>query len=70
MVSVFGSRLAKIAALGLLVFTLTGCYESASDVTLYEPGVYKGSDDPLLNQAGSAEREDALRDRFGGQRDR
>lgn len=68
--SVFGSRLAKWAALGLLVLTLTGCYESASDVTIYEPGVYKGSDDPLLNQTGSAESEAALRQRFNGQRDR
>ncbi|MBS3785744.1 MAG: hypothetical protein KGY57_02935 [Gammaproteobacteria bacterium] len=60
----------KLLALGLLVVALTGCYESVSDVTIYEPGVYKGSDDPLLNQTGSAESAEALRQRFSGQRDR
>lgn len=69
MASVFGSRFGKIVALALLVFALAGCYESARDVTLYEPGVYKGSADPLMDQS-AAERDGALRQRFGGQRDR
>ena len=69
MASVFGSRLARLLALGLLVITLTGCYESVSDVTIYEPGVYKGGDDPLMEQS-TAERDGALSQRFGGQRDR
>lgn len=31
-------------------FLLAGCYDSPGEVTLYEPGKYKGEDDPLLQQ--------------------
>lgn len=39
-----------IAALLAALFMLGGCYESPVEVTLYEPGKYKGEDDPLLRQ--------------------
>lgn len=49
---------------------LAGCSESAN-VTLYKPGVYKGSADPLLEKQRSAEKQAALRERFElGQKDR
>ncbi|MGA8258832.1 MAG: hypothetical protein WB783_01320 [Arenicellales bacterium] len=50
-----------LVALGLAVL-LAGCYRS-SDVTIHEPGVYKGNTDPLLK--GDANARDAkLADRF------
>lgn len=49
----------------LLAVSMTGCYESPS-VTLFEPGVYKGADDPLLTNADT----ESLNERFSGQRDR
>jgi hypothetical protein len=53
-------------ALGLL----SGCYESA-DITLYEPGEYKGPKDPLLAKERSAQHQELLRERFAlGQTDR
>lgn len=70
MASIIGSQFLKILALTILALILAGCYESPRDVTLYEPGVYKGSDDPLMDQAAAAERERELRQRFTGQRDR
>lgn len=44
------------------VLSMSGCYETA-DVTVHEPGKYKGADDPLLKQQAAA-REEALRKRF------
>ena len=41
---------------------LSGCYEDA-DVTVHEPGKYKGDKDPLLSQQAAA-REEALKKRF------
>lgn len=41
---------------------LSGCYEDA-DVTVHEPGKYKGAKDPLLSQQASA-RDEALNKRF------
>ena len=49
----------------LLTVFLTGCYESPS-VTLFEPGVYKGANDPLLANSDT----ESLNERFSGQRDR
>lgn len=43
--------------------TLTGCYESP-DVTLHEPGVYKGAEDPLLAKAQDRGHADTLRERM------
>lgn len=50
-----------LVALGLTVL-LASCYRS-SDVTLHQPGVYKGSSDPLLKADASA-RDAKLADRF------
>lgn len=41
---------------------LAGCYESA-DVTIHEPGEYKGPTDPLL-KADPAQRAATLEERF------
>jgi len=46
----------------LVVLTLSGCWESA-DVTVNEPGKYKGAKDPLLSQQVSS-RTEALHQRF------
>ena len=48
---------------------LSGCYESTS-VTLYEPGEYKGKQDPLLEKLEDSELRQDLDQRFAGQRDR
>lgn len=45
-----------------LSFGLAGCYESP-DATAYEPGVYKGPKDPLL-QADAGQRAETLKKRF------
>jgi len=38
----------------LLAIWAPGCYESP-DLTYHEPGVYKGSEDPLLKRQSSLE---------------
>ncbi|MDT8449399.1 MAG: hypothetical protein RQ847_04425 [Wenzhouxiangellaceae bacterium] len=58
-----------LAALGLAASITTGCYESA-DVTLYEPGIYKGRHDSLLDKLENPELRQKLDQRFDGQRDR
>jgi len=61
--------LATVLALAFLPLSLTACAERA-DVTLHEPGVYKGSEDPLLAKQDSQYVE-TLQDRFAkGQMDR
>jgi hypothetical protein len=45
----------------IAALTLTACYEDA-DVTLHEPGVYKGGDDP--HALSAEERADILAKRF------
>lgn len=47
--------------LPLLAFGLAGCYED-TDVTLHEPGVYKGSDDHQT--MSDEERAETLKRRF------
>ena len=50
-------------ALGLTAaLALAGCWES-TDVTVHEPGKYKGAKDPLLSQQASS-RTESLRQRF------
>ena len=58
---------ALLSLTAILVFTgsLSGCLES-SEITIFEPGVYKGADDPLIGSSDSA----ALEARFNSQRDR
>lgn len=55
-------RSITLAALAAATLALTGCWES-SDITVHEPGKYKGATDPLLAQQG-ASRADALKKRF------
>ncbi len=60
------SAIRRSAAGGaVLIATLlvTGCYDDP-DVTLYEPGVYKGSPDPLLELQRSAKQQQELQERF------
>lgn len=52
-----------------LAVSLTGCYEDP-DVTVYDPGVYKGKEDPLLAKLEDPEFRAELDERFDGQRDR
>jgi hypothetical protein len=51
-----------IAALAGAVI-VSGCYESA-DVTVHNPGQFKGMKDPLLDAKSTAEREEVLQKRF------
>ena len=56
------SRGILAASLVIAAAGLGGCYES-TDVTIHEPGEYKGAKDPLLSQQASA-RDEALNKRF------
>jgi len=57
-------RRLALSVLGLgAVLALTGCYEDTAP-TQYEPGVYKGTSDPLLNKLESQELRDQLDGRF------
>lgn len=42
---------------------LSACYEDA-DVTMHEPGQYKGKSDPLLQQGNAEDRAETLAERF------
>ncbi len=60
--------MALAAVASLLV--ASGCVGPA-DVVMYEPGVYKGSDDPLLAKLAEPEQIQKLENRFEqGQTDR
>jgi hypothetical protein len=49
---------------------LAGCYESPK-MKVYQPGVYKGDKDPLLDKQRTPEQQATLRERFDRvQRDR
>jgi hypothetical protein len=57
-------------ALALLPMSLTACAERAN-VTLHEPGVYKGAADPLLAKQQNPQQIETLQERFAkGQSDR
>lgn len=61
-------RIVIVAAVALT--TLASCYESPN-AKIYKPGVYKGSQDPLLAKQRDPQQQTALRERFDlGQRDR
>ena len=63
---------AGLLAVGLVLLggMLTGCYESG-EVTVQEPGVYKGKSDPLVEKMKTASLQGELDDRFrAGQMDR
>ena len=42
---------------------LAGCYEESGNVTVHEPGQYKGTPDPLLNK-DAEQRASTLEERF------
>lgn len=48
-----------VAVVLLAPFVLSGCYEDVTPVN-YEPGVYKGSDDPLRAKLRDGELHDQL----------
>ena len=54
-------KLLSIIALTAAATMLSACYES-TEVTQYEPGVYKGGNDAQTQAAGN--RQDELRKRF------
>ena len=54
---------AQAGTLAVLAFLVTAC-GSRVDVTVYEPGVYKGPTDPLLAAHGTAEHHELLRQRL------
>ncbi len=59
-----------LTALAVLVAVTAGC-SRATDVTVYEPGVYKGAKDPLVSSHAAADHKERLRERFStGQVDR
>jgi hypothetical protein len=43
---------------------LAGCYENPREVTLHEPGVYKGPVDPLLGALQKPGLQQQLQERF------
>ncbi len=53
----------KVGSLALLAVLATGC-NRATDVTVYEPGVYKGSKDPLVKMHATAEHKAQLQERL------
>jgi hypothetical protein len=59
-------RITTLALLAAGLLALAGC----SDVTVYEPGVYKGSSDPLVEDLRSEELRATLDERIERQRDR
>ena len=62
--------LAMALALAILPMSLTACAERA-DVTLHEPGVYKGGKDPLLAKQQNPQYSETLQERLAkGQSDR
>lgn len=64
------SRRLAVAAVCMLSFSFAGCTES-TNITLHEPGVYKGSVDPLLATQSDPAQIETLQKRFmRGQSDR
>jgi hypothetical protein len=43
---------------------LAGCYENPAELTLHEPGVYKGPVDPLLSALQKPALQQQLEERF------
>ena len=59
-------KMSTLALLAAASLALAGC----SDVTVYEPGVYKGASDPLVEDLRSEELRATLEERAEKQRDR
>ena len=63
-------RTAVAAVCAAALGAIGGCYESP-DATNYEPGVYKGPNDPLVAKQKKEKQQERLRQRFKtGQTDR
>lgn len=54
---------ALAAAVVAASVALAGCYED-TDVTVHEPGEYKGMKDPFVESKSAAAREETLQERF------
>jgi hypothetical protein len=52
-----------ITAAVITASVLWGCYESP-DITIHEPGVYKGKQDPLLSKERQPAQKELLVERF------
>jgi hypothetical protein len=59
-------KLSTLALLTAATLALAGC----SDVTFYEPGVYKGASDPLVEDLRSEELKKDLQERVNRTADR
>lgn len=59
-----GLKRLAVSALGAVCLVgLSACYEDPG-ATLFEPGVYKGARDPLLEKQRSPEQQQRLEQRF------
>jgi hypothetical protein len=68
---VSASKLWRSTLLLALVALCAGCGDKTRSVTAYEPGVYKGAKDPLLEMESTPEQKARLKERFTqGQTDR
>ncbi|MGA7979459.1 MAG: hypothetical protein WCA32_04435 [Chromatiaceae bacterium] len=57
-------RAAGLAAAGTVcLLALSACYQDP-EVTIFEPGVYKGARDPLLEKERSPQQQQRLKARF------
>lgn len=56
-------RWKALAVAAIAAGALAGCYETATP-RQYEPGVYKGGDDPLREKLQSSDLQSALEQRF------
>ncbi len=56
-------RQGLLLIMALVMAVMGACYESPG-VALHEPGVYKGTVDPLLAKQRSPEQQKILRERF------
>lgn len=63
-------RKVTLTLLMVASMALGGCYES-TNITLHDPGIYRGGSDPLLAKQASPEQRARLGERFQmGQTDR
>lgn len=58
------NRYAGLLVLSVVMTALPGCYESTGGPS-YEPGVYKGSSDPLVYKQKAGRLEEDLNQRVG-----
>lgn len=56
-------RWKALAVAAIAAGALAGCYETVTP-RLYEPGVYKGGEDPLRDKLTQPELQSALEERF------